>query len=257
MVSLIPALGYRCRYPPYAMEFTPESDIDDILAERYLAGFANSSFTETDRAMLSTHFAAPNQTVSAPQLARAVGFHRYSAANLHYGRLARKIGHSIGINPKYKLATLVTFAKPFGYWEWKLRPQAAFAIHELELCDDEFETNLPNEIGDPSYLTEGSAYRITVNTYERSSRARKLCLEHHGYACACCDMTFESTYGTEFAKIIHVHHLTPLSVVDATYVIDPLADLIPVCPNCHAAVHSKNPPYSIGEIRRLTRKDGG
>lgn len=56
--------------------------------------------------------------------------------------------------------------------------------------------------------------------------------------------------------IIHVHHLAPLHESTGVREVDPEKDLIPVCPNCHAAIHAKrnefNKPdvYSPNEIRR-------
>jgi 5-methylcytosine-specific restriction protein A len=32
------------------------------------------------------------------------------------------------------------------------------------------------------------------------------------------------------------------------YIVDPVKDLEPVCPNCHAMLHRKDPPYSIEEL---------
>ena len=53
-------------------------------------------------------------------------------------------------------------------------------------------------------------------------------------------MSFEKTYGLEFKDIIEVHHVVPLHQIGESYVVDPINDLIPVCPNCHAAIHSKS-----------------
>ncbi|MBP7508172.1 MAG: HNH endonuclease [Prolixibacteraceae bacterium] len=50
---------------------------------------------------------------------------------------------------------------------------------------------------------------------------------------------------------IHVHHLTPVSLIGKSYHINPVDDLKPVCPNCHAMIHSKNPPISIEEMKGL------
>jgi len=33
--------------------------------------------------------------------------------------------------------------------------------------------------------------------------------------------------------------------------INPLTDLIPVCPNCHSIIHLKTPPYSVEEVQKL------
>jgi 5-methylcytosine-specific restriction protein A len=53
-------------------------------------------------------------------------------------------------------------------------------------------------------------------------------------------MSFEKTYGPEFKDIIEVHHIVPLNQIGEAYVVDPINDLIPVCPNCHTAIHSKH-----------------
>ncbi len=53
---------------------------------------------------------------------------------------------------------------------------------------------------------------------------------------------------------IHVHHVTPLHKIRSSYFVNPQTDLIPVCPNCHAVIHSKREPLSIEEMRQLLKK---
>ncbi|MGH8226507.1 MAG: HNH endonuclease [Steroidobacteraceae bacterium] len=55
------------------------------------------------------------------------------------------------------------------------------------------------------------------------------------------------------AQLIHVHHVKPLSAVGRGYQVDPVKDLIPICPNCHAVAHHRDPPYSPEELRDLLR----
>ena len=50
---------------------------------------------------------------------------------------------------------------------------------------------------------------------------------------------------------IHVHHIVPLSGLGKSYVVDPINDLRPVCPNCHAMLHKRVPPYTIDELREI------
>ena len=50
------------------------------------------------------------------------------------------------------------------------------------------------------------------------------------------------------AGFTHVHHLSPLSIVGADNQVDPIDDLRPVCPNCHAVLHRREPPYSLDEV---------
>jgi 5-methylcytosine-specific restriction protein A len=66
-----------------------------------------------------------------------------------------------------------------------------------------------------------------------------------------CGFDFEARYG-EFGKgFIQVHHIVPVSEIGERYVVDPKSDLVPVCPNCHAMIHRRHPPLSIGELREI------
>lgn len=89
-------------------------------------------------------------------------------------------------------------------------------------------------------FVEGEQETVTTTKYERNPQARAACLAYHGYTCKMCGMSFEKTYGPEFKDIIEVHHIVPLNQIGESYVVDPINDLIPVCPNCHAAIHSKS-----------------
>ena len=100
-------------------------------------------------------------------------------------------------------------------------------------------------------LTEGHAERVYVNRYERNPRARALCLAQHGLRCAACKELMQETYGTPAEDLIHVHHRRPLAEITGEYVIDPAKDLIPVCPNCHAVIHSRRPPHTIEEVAEM------
>jgi 5-methylcytosine-specific restriction protein A len=98
---------------------------------------------------------------------------------------------------------------------------------------------------------EGSLTQIKVNKYERNQKARKECLEHHGARCVVCDFAFAEKYGPVAVGFMVVHHLTPLSDIGERYEVDPIKDLRPVCPNCHAVIHKKKPPFTIEEMRQM------
>lgn len=98
---------------------------------------------------------------------------------------------------------------------------------------------------------EGSVKQITVNAYERDSAARKRCLDFYGLDCIVCDFNFEKKYGEAGKDFIHVHHLKPLSEIGEEYELNPIQDLRPVCPNCHAVLHKRKPPYSIEELKQM------
>ena len=58
--------------------------------------------------------------------------------------------------------------------------------------------------------TQKHSSRVYVNRYERSSRARALCLAFYGMKCSGCDRLLADVYGPPASEIVHVHHLTPL-----------------------------------------------
>ena len=117
---------------------------------------------------------------------------------------------------------------------------------------------LAEEIAPPSTQTyqEGSIVQIWVNRYERDPNARKACLAHHKAICKVCGFDFERVYGKIGGGFIHIHHLVPMNMRASAkpYEIDPINDLVPVCPNCHAMLHKQNPPYTIEELRAIIKR---
>ena len=109
----------------------------------------------------------------------------------------------------------------------------------------------PDDLPPNSTYIEGSAEQILVNRFERSIEARNACIAHHGSNCQVCDLDFSEKYGELGAGYIHVHHRVPIASVVTEYCVDPINDLVPVCPNCHAMLHRREPPLEIEELRAL------
>ena len=111
-------------------------------------------------------------------------------------------------------------------------------------------SELPEEI----YM-EGAQKVILSNRYERNPKARARCIAVHGSACKVCGFDFGIAFGEEFSGKIEVHHIKPISEIGKEYVVDPVHDLVPVCPNCHMMLHSRfDGVYSIEELRHLRAK---
>ncbi len=168
----------------------------------------------------------------------------------------------VGEDGKERFARLRREAEQIGKelrgLEWREQPEdersRISADARIERLDaDDFVFSLADEITEPETLVEGAACRISVNAYERNPEARRRCIEHHGPSCCICDLSFGSVYGEVADGYIHVHHLRALSEIGEEYTVDPIADLRPVCPNCHAVLHRRTPAYSIEEVRRFLR----
>jgi 5-methylcytosine-specific restriction enzyme A len=108
----------------------------------------------------------------------------------------------------------------------------------------------------PGTLPETALARVGVNRYERDPYARRICLAHHGTSCAVCGFSFEATYGSEGRGFIHTHHLVPASQLGGQYELDPIRDLVPLCPNCHLMAHRRPVPYTPAELRRMMSSAG-
>lgn len=98
-------------------------------------------------------------------------------------------------------------------------------------------------------IHEGRLLRGVTTRYERKPQIRRKCLEHHGYACAVCRCDFKCVYGDLGENFIHVHHLNPLAAIKDAHVPDPVNDMRPVCPNCHAMLHRGGKLRSIEELK--------
>jgi hypothetical protein len=120
---------------------------------------------------------------------------------------------------------------------------------ELASSYSEGLKSIPEEIHRPSRLFEGAIRFVAVNVYERSLEARRRCIEHYGESCFVCGFSFAAVYGSVAEGLIHVHHLRALSEIRGEYEVHPIEDLRPVCANCHAVLHRREPAYSIKEVQ--------
>lgn len=141
----------------------------------------------------------------------------------------------------------------------KQAPQKGFKVND-QLADyidnylhDDYSEGVYPESAVPKDSYEGALKKATVNRYERSSVARRKCIEYRGIKCAVCGMSFEERYGEIGKGFIHVHHIVPLNKIGSEYAVDYEKDLIPVCPNCHAMLHRKmNGRYpTVEELKKM------
>ena len=92
---------------------------------------------------------------------------------------------------------------------WSMPPEKAREMGLRFIVDDFY---LPEEFRNGESFFEGVKRQITVNTYERSTEARRKCIDHYGAQCAVCDFDFRDKYGPVGTGFIHVHHIISLSL---------------------------------------------
>lgn len=136
----------------------------------------------------------------------------------------------------------------------QLRKRSLSRVGDTWYAGD-FDTIVPlaEELLPSLKYPEGARFQVSINAYERSAKARSACIAHHGLSCAACGFDFAGVYGSLGEGFIHVHHVKPIGTVGAEYEVDPVKDLVPVCPNCHAMIHRTEPPLLVAQLAEHLR----
>ena len=113
-----------------------------ITVEKYRNGLLALELAEKQLAMLKAHYCAPDRRITMTRLAHAVGYSGYSAANLHYGKLARKLCESMHTEPDdqfddgspFWLSIIAeAWKNKDGEYEFQMWPELAEALEVLKL----------------------------------------------------------------------------------------------------------------------------
>ncbi|VAW31998.1 hypothetical protein MNBD_CHLOROFLEXI01-2769 [hydrothermal vent metagenome] len=100
--------------------------------------------------------------------------------------------------------------------------------------------SVAREKQDDLIFTEGRRIRVTHLRVERSPKLRRMFFASLSlpYLCDMCRESMNDRYPWT-DNLLEVHHLLPLSsVIRLTRTGTSFDDLIPLCPNCHKAVHN-------------------
>lgn len=132
-----------------------------------------------------------------------------------------------------------------------VRINPKFITKEIIALNDRPYGSLTEEEEQQCQYIEGAKKQIIVNAYERNQEARNKCIEYYGYSCSVCGVVLEDIYGEIARDFIHVHHVKPIHEIDSTYSVDPISDLIPVCPNCHSIIHRYKDAVKVSELKDI------
>lgn len=255
------------------------NDAININKEQWKEIFLNNNLMkEYNKDLILRIYNKPSYRATATEIAKDEGKH-YNSYNSAVGQLGKRIVKYFNIEaPRQKedctkfsywnVMFLGAIQNKTGHFIWILRPELKEAIDEL-IIENNIKNNnisreilsIPEEISSQqlSKLKEGAKYQITVNAYERNKEARKVCIEYYKklnngkVVCQICGFNFETFYGEVAAGKIHVHHIKSLHEIGEEYEINAINDLIPICPNCHLVIHTKEPAYTPQEIRKMLK----
>ncbi len=121
--------------------------MNDYTPTDYVNAFRNLNLQPYQRRMLEIHYCAPNHTLTATQMAKAMGFRNWGGANLHYGVLGKLVAEMLGWHPMPETAlyVLAEFEKPGREWHWIMRSPVASAMEILGWAKTE-QSRIPERL---------------------------------------------------------------------------------------------------------------
>lgn len=106
-------------------------------------------------------------------------------------------------------------------------------------------------------FAEGERSRREAAFFKRNPRLRAEAIATYGYKCRGCLKTLSEIYGRIGEGYIEIHHLNPLgerSESGSEVVNTTVADVIPLCANCHRMVHRRRPALTLDELQDAMRE---
>lgn len=237
-----------------------------VTREEFITYFTNFGLNDLCLRVLEEIYHAPNQTLNAEEVAKRLGYSHVAPINSQIGRKGNEIAQYFGKTDSLEYQRdeggqngwrVFFTGEQRKYFIWLMRPEVAEAletVYGFNLSNIAEEDFLSGQAIEEKRYIEGRLVKVRVNRYERNPKARHDCLAHYGYRCVVCGLSLQELYGEVAKDIIHVHHLKPISEMETQYQVNPIEDLRPVCPNCHAVIHSQNPPYSIEAVQKMLTK---
>ncbi|MDP8245994.1 MAG: HNH endonuclease [Candidatus Hinthialibacter antarcticus] len=123
-------------------------------------------------------------------------------------------------------------------------------LQSNEILSFESELKLEKKAQKQQEVLEGEKYKAEIEFRRRNSGVILAKKANSDFRCEVCGFSFEEKYGTIGDEYIIAHHLNPISMGEQLTTLD---DIALVCANCHAMVHTKNPPIPIDELRKILK----
>ena len=175
--------------------------------------------------------------------------------NWHTGeRLDAKFIHYNNTHDEYRVTGLRRWFFSAGLTNGDILQIKKVSGEEVLMLSYQKHENTPRKVEHEVKLDEVlSALEGTLGSAgrrrKRAARLKKQAAEIHGRACLCCGFISEKRYAGIKKVIIDFHHIYPLGALVGPVKVR-ANDLIPLCPNCHRAVHTRVPPIRWEVLRK-------
>ena len=136
-------------------------------------------------------------------------------------------------------------------------PLSDFLFADTAAVFQDLANNKNVVVLDDRIYNEGELKARTAEYRSRSSQLRQEALNHYTQdgrvICAACDFDFGRAYPNIGSGFIQIHHLKPVSFMrgEPMNTEQALANVRPLCANCHQMVHRRSPPISIPALRKM------
>jgi len=102
-------------------------------------------------------------------------------------------------------------------------------------------------------VIEGETYTSQVTRRKRNRTIISAKKADSDGMCEVCGFSFKKYYGLSGRDCLVAHHINPISSRDVPSKTT-LDDIVLLCPNCHAIVHTQEPPISPKNLRQMLGK---
>lgn len=136
------------------------------------------------------------------------------------------------------------------------------------IVDNNFDESQRKEVIEKDYenliIEEGFTKFSQIKTKMRSRKLVTIAKLHYSengkIFCSACNFNFEDFYGEVGKEYIEIHHLKPIFAYEYNLeqdINEALANVVPVCSNCHRIIHRKNDQLlSIPSLQALINSHG-
>lgn len=100
---------------------------------------------------------------------------------------------------------------------------------------------------------EGETYKTEATFRKRNRALIQAKKASSDGRCEVCGFGFEERYGSIDRDCLVAHHISPIAGRSGASKTS-LDDIALLCPNCHAVVHTEDPPISLEDLRKRLRR---